>query len=417
MRSKVFIIFYLCMGYSHLQAQFNLGGEIRPRFEYRHGARDLPGIDDKAAVHITQRSRLNLSYTFEKKWEAYLSVQDIRVWGEQGDRGDASTFNLYEGWAQVNLTDRWKVKIGRQELDYDDGHLFNPRNWGQTGRTHDVGVVKFIDSTFQAHLVAGYSQNRAKNFDSFYEQEDYYKNLQMIWLNKDFSNHWTASFKAINRGLQRADSTIAYDQTIGGNLYFQQNKLSFRGLAYGQIGEGREVERKRAYMISAQAGYYLSKKFQLLLKADILSGTDTEKAMNPLNQETNSFDVLYGYRHKYYGHLDYFYLNFTPSTGLEDIVFSFKYKATPRLTTKFDLHTFYAQSTLAPLSDLQSPVDSRLGEELDLGFEYLAYDNVKIKGGYSQMFATESMEVLKGEGSKDEIANWFWLQASFKFKQ
>lgn len=416
MRYTILIIIFFLSGIMIVQAQFKLGGEIRPRFEYRHGARDLPKAEDKAGVHISQRSRLNLGYRFENQWEAYLSIQDVRVWGEQGDRGDASTFNLYEGWAQANLAARWKLKIGRQELDYDDGHLFNPRNWGQTGRTHDVGVLKFIDSTFQAHLVAGYSQNRASNFDSFYDQEDYYKNLQMLWLEKVFSKQWKASFKAINRGVQRADSTVAYDQTIGGNLYFQQYRFSFKGLAYGQFGEGLEVDHKRAYMISAQAAYYLSKSFQILFKADILSGTDTEKVMDPLNQETNSFDVLYGYRHKYYGHLDYFYLNFTPSTGLEDIVFSFKYKPTPRLTTMFDLHSFYTQATLAPVTDLQSPVESHLGEELDLGFEYIAYDNVKIKGGYSQMFATESMEVLKGKGSKDELANWFWLQASFKLQ-
>ena len=129
------------------------------------------------------------------------------------------------------------------------------------------------------------------------------------------------------------------------------------------------------------------------------------------------FDVLYGYRHKYYGHLDYFYLKFVPTTGLEDFVLSFKYKATPRLKTSLDIHSFSTYATLSPTTDLQTTVDSRLGEELDLAFEYQAYENLKIKGGYSQMFATESMEVLKGSGSKEELANWLWLQAAFKFQE
>lgn len=403
--------------FTYAYAQFTLGGELRPRFEYRHGAHDLPSTDAQAGVHISQRSRLNVSYDFEEKWQAHIAIQDIRVWGEQGDRGDASTFNLYEGWVQGKLAQKWQFKLGRQELNYDEGYLFNPRNWGQPGRTHDVGLLKFTDSTFQAHLVAGYSQNRAENFNTFYDQQDYYKNLQMLWLHKDISSRWNASLMAVNRGLQRADSTLAYDHTLGGNLKFKQSRFSLRVEAYGQFGDGLEVERKNAFLWSAQAAYYLSKNMQISLKTDIVSGTDTEKAADPLAQETNTFDVLYGYRHKYYGHMDYFYLGFAPNTGLEDIVFGFKYKPMSRLTVTLDLHSFYAQASLAPTTDVQAPVESHLGEELDIAFEYQAYEHVKIQGGYSQMFATPSMEVLRGHGDHEEVANWFWLQASFMLQQ
>ncbi|WPP50604.1 alginate export family protein [Catalinimonas niigatensis] len=398
-------------------AQFTFGGEIRPRFEYRHGAHDIPSSDDKAAIHISQRSRLNVAYAFDEKWEAYLSIQDVRVWGEQGDRGDASTFNLYQGWVQGNLAKKWQFKLGRQELSYDDGYLFNPRNWGQPGRTHDVGLIKFTDSTFQLHLLAGHSQNRADNFNTFYDQQDYYKNLQMLWMHKEIANQWKASFVAVNRGLQRTDSTLAYDHTMGGNLAFKQSKYSFRIQAYGQFGDGLEIDRKSAYLWSAQAAYYLSRNLQISLKTDIVSGTDTQTTQDPLAQETNTFDVLYGYRHKYYGHMDYFYLSFAPSTGLEDLVFGLKYKPVPRLTTTVDLHSFYAQASLTSPTDVQEPVDSHLGEELDIAFEYQAYEHVKVQGGYSQMFATPSMEVLRGHGNHKETANWIWLQASFILKQ
>jgi hypothetical protein len=239
----------------------------------------------------------------------------------------------------------------------------------------------------------------------------------MLWLHKDLSSHWNASLIAVNRGLQRPDSTVAYDQTLGGNVAFREGKFSFRVQAYGQFGEGLEVEHKKAFLWSSQVAYYLSKNLQLSFKTDIVSGTDTEKSMNPLAQETNTFDVLYGYRHKYYGHMDYFYLSFAPSTGLEDVVFGLKYKPVSRLTTTLDFHSFYAQATLSPSTDVQTPVDNHLGEEVDMAFEYKVYDQVKIKGGYSHMFATSSMEVLRGHGNYEETANWFWLQASFILKQ
>ncbi len=408
------ILFFFSFG---AYAQFTFGGEIRPRFEYRHGARQLPSIGDKANVHVSQRTRLNVDYKFEEKWQAHLSAQDVRIWGEQGDTGDASTFNLYEGWIQAVLSKKWKLKIGRQELSYDEGYLFNPRNWAQTGRAHDVGIIKFNDSTFKGHLLAGYSQNKANNFNTFYDQQDYYKNLQMLWLHKDFSAHWNASFKLINRGLQRPDSTVAYDQTIGGNIRFKQDKISFRALAYGQFGDGLAVKRKKAYLWSAELAYYLTKNLQISLRSDVVSGTNTEKSMNPLAQETNSFDVLYGFRHRYYGHLDYFYLNFTPGTGLEDFVLGLEYKLTSRLKTSVDIHSFYSQAVLASPTDIENSLGSHLGEELDFAFEYQAYKNVKVQGGYSQMFATSSMEVLTGSGSHEEVANWFWLHASFTLNQ
>lgn len=412
---SILLILFIFGSFSLTYAQFTFGGEIRPRFEFRNGAHDLPSSSDKAAIHVSQRSRLNVHYNFEDKWQAHLSLQDVRVWGEQGDRGDSSTFHLYEGWAAVNLTQKWQFKLGRQELDYDDGYLFNPRDWGQPGRTHDVGLLKFTDSTFQAHLLYGHSQSDAENFNTFYDQQDYYKNLQMLWLHKDLSSTWNASLIAINRGLQRPDTTLAYDQTLGGNVAFREGSFSFRVQAYGQFGEGLNVERKKAFMCSAQAAYYLAKNFQLSLKTDIVSGTDTEKSMNPLAQETNTFDVLYGYRHKYYGHMDYFYLSFAPDTGLEDIVFGLKYKPLSRLTTTLDFHSFYSQATLASAADAQDPVGSHLGEEVDMAFEYEVYEQVRIKGGYSQMFATPSMEVLRGHGNHEETANWVWLQASFIF--
>jgi hypothetical protein len=53
-----------------------------------------------------------------------------------------------------------------------------------------------------------------------------------------------------------------------------------------------------------------------------------------------------------------------------------------------------------------------LGTEVDLVFSHALSEEVKIMVGYSHLFATPSMEALKG-GSNGQVANWAWLMLSF----
>ena len=60
-------------------AQFTLDGEIRPRFEYRHGFQSVADSNQANAAFVEQRTRLNFGY----KTEGYIfkvTVQDIHVW-------------------------------------------------------------------------------------------------------------------------------------------------------------------------------------------------------------------------------------------------------------------------------------------------------------------------------------------------
>ena len=57
--------------------------------------------------------------------------------------------------------------------------------------------------------------------------------------------------------------------------------------------------------------------------------------------------------------------------------------------------------------------DSNLGTEVDIVFKYVIAKNTTLVGGYSQMFATESMQALKG-GNHKNTNNWAWLMIDFK---
>lgn len=58
-------------------------------------------------------------------------------------------------------------------------------------------------------------------------------------------------------------------------------------------------------------------------------------------------------------------------------------------------------------------MSNALGTELDLIFGYKWTKDISFNGGYSQLFATETMEVLKG-GNKDNNNNWAWLMITVK---
>ena len=58
-------------------------------------------------------------------------------------------------------------------------------------------------------------------------------------------------------------------------------------------------------------------------------------------------------------------------------------------------------------------MNAYLGTEIDAFFAYTLSKEVNIQGGYSQMMAGATMEIIKG-GSKDQVSNCAWLMGTFK---
>jgi hypothetical protein len=69
-------------------------------------------------------------------------------------------------------------------------------------------------------------------------------------------------------------------------------------------------------------------------------------------------------------------------------------------------HVFNAANTV--LAANGNEMDNYLGTEIDFTAGYSVHKFVNITGGYSQMFATDTMQRLKG-GDVDHTNNWAWL--------
>ncbi|SFW43056.1 hypothetical protein SAMN05660313_01638 [Cellulophaga fucicola] len=57
--------------------------------------------------------------------------------------------------------------------------------------------------------------------------------------------------------------------------------------------------------------------------------------------------------------------------------------------------------------------DNYLGTEIDLTLGYKASKSITFNAGYSQMFATDTMEVIKS-GDASKVNNWAWAMITFK---
>lgn len=109
--------------------------------------------------------------------------------------------------------------------------------------------------------------------------------------------------------------------------------------------------------------------------------------------------------------MDYFYVGYGNPTGLQDVSTTVSYKK-DKFSAKLVHHEFLAA---ADVYDDTDKMDSSLGMELDFTLGYKLAKDITFSAGYSQMFASETMEVIKG-GDKGEHNSWTWIMFTIKPK-
>jgi hypothetical protein len=173
-KTKIVLIIALALlGLMEASAQFTLLGQMRTRMEVRNGLGNLTTKGAKAAAFTNQRTRLNFGYKWDKVTFG-ASIQDVRVWGQDASSisiNDGNRLMLHEGWAEVTLAnkadttlkfklfDALSVKIGRQELIYDDVRLIGNLDWLQQARRHDMVLLKGVHHGWQFDIGQAFNQN------------------------------------------------------------------------------------------------------------------------------------------------------------------------------------------------------------------------------------------------------------------
>ncbi|HAA20430.1 MAG TPA: hypothetical protein DCP28_17335 [Cytophagales bacterium] len=394
--------------FTDVQAQFSFEGQLLERAQVRNGARRLPPPDDDPAAFLSQRSRLTANYR-SQDFGTYISVQDVRVWGAFDQENVGPTLNVYKAYGELYLGERLTLKAGRQGMHYDDGYLFADPNWREAGRTHDGIRLAFEDSTFSLHAGGMFNAVGASAFQQPYVVNTY-QNMQWLWTKKMLGEKSHISAIAVRRqfNIVTPDGEASVDTyTLGGEAASGVGPLRMKLVGYYQVGEDR-VQRDVAAWFAALRLHYNLEKVRFAAFGHLVSGTSSSDFFDG-SAKQSSFDILYAFRHRFFGTMDYFYsTSYDPYAGLQNVMIRAEWAPVSKLWLRSDLHYFATQAqVLEPVGGAALP--NYLGTELDLSFTYNWKPQVQFKGGYSQLWGTPTLEALIG-GDSNETANWLWLQ-------
>jgi Alginate export len=428
------LIFLACLSGN---AQFSLSGELRLRTEFRDGYGTPLPEGTNPAFFISQRTRLNFGYEMYRL-KFGLSIQDVRVWGQ-----DVSTINrsttqnnnglmLYEAWAEILLTDTslknkaLSLKIGRQELIYDDQRLIGNSDWVLQGRRFDAGVLKFEATSWSVHLAAAYNQNQENNSGTVYNPTppgnypastnggEMYKSLEFIHVNKRLPAgavsflFFTDQFSRYNLDTINDQPTKTYlsstwtRATTG--FYFNNNfnNVSITASAYYQFGQSFSGQDLSTDLLSGFVLYHFNSRLNAGIGVDYTSG-------GTHGSTSNVFDPLYGTPHKFWGLMDYYYVGSPFGTGgLVDYCIKTKANLTEHSLVTADFHQFSSAQQIKGSKDF--------GQELDLVYNYSLTKEIILEGGYCHYWSTAllSSPTVKNVSNSNSNSNWAYIQVDIR---
>jgi hypothetical protein len=425
MKKGIFFLAFAFLATFNSVAQLQIQGEFRPRFEYRRGYRNIIAENQEDAIFISQRTRLSLYYSLPKV-SFGLSIQDVRIWGDEtsysssGVFGDNASMDLNEAWINIALYSHGNLKLGRQYWTYEDERLVSVRNWNQSQVKYDA--ILFQHKAKKLNFDVGLSwNNSAENISGNDYPTDRMKTLNFAYLKGPVAGWADLSAMVLVSGFTRTDSTpdLNLQATYAGYANFKTGDLKASLSGFYQNGRSRAGKITNAFMFSIKGDYRLN-KVTLGAGIDYLSGNDAARDEISYQEKEHSFDLLYGARHKYYGHLDYFssLQKATGSGGLVDIFLKFSWKFTKKASLNADLHHFSLQNNVKDLSYEGTGtqyLDKKLGPEADLNISWDILDCINLKAGYSVMFPGESMIILQGmEPGQIKNPQWIWVMVAAK---
>lgn len=398
------------------RSQFKLSAEVRPRTEFRNGFKTLkPSEGAEAALFTEQRSRLYLDYKSEK-YVFKLAFQDIRIWGETSQifKEELGKTFLSEGWGQYFFTPDVSLKIGRQIISYDNQRFLGGLEWAQQGRRHDAMLFVYEKEASRTKLHLGLAYNQDDDIVEpallqspgarYYSVGGNYKTMQYGWFHKDFES-MKLSLLALNAGYQNADSTESFKQTFGLIASQALGSVSIGGDLYYQTGEfnSRNVN-------ALLAGVHVILKTSatpVTIGYEYISGKDADDTSTDLT----NFSPDFGTNHAHNGYMDYFFVGpANANVGVQDIYLKTKFNV-GKGSLVVNAHEFLTGSR--QFNDTDEELSKPMGTEIDLVYTVKLDQDITLNLGYSQMFATDTMEELRG-GDASQMTNWAWAMITFK---
>lgn len=202
-RAGIFIGLFCSIYLPETAAQLAINAQLRARSEWRNGFGTLQPLTGSDAFFVSQRTRLNLNYR-HSQYIFHFNLQDVRIWGQDASTissTDGARLGVHEAWAELILSnkkdstfkkkfvDLLSLRIGRQELVYDDQRLLGNLDWLQQGRRHDAVIIKLTEGKWHAEVGTAFNQNT----DAFNYNGTYYTPANIPATIKDSKGNMTNS--------------------------------------------------------------------------------------------------------------------------------------------------------------------------------------------------------------------------------
>ncbi len=376
--------------------QLKIGGQVRPRWEYRNPFLVTGG---EAETWISMRTRVQVTANLDRNVTAFVQLQDVRIWGEESNTlGDfaAGGLDLHQGYIDLrsNGPTVFSGRAGRQDVAYGGQRLVGTVNWVQQGRVFDGLKLRADGSAVRFDL---FGSMLANDITETHDNDEYFL-AAYGQLNR--AGPGALDFYALYNGVP-TDSIRTSQVTLGARWWGQSGPIRFRLEGSYQTGERRAADVS-AFMVGARvAAVFAGGAADVTLWYDYLSGNDDDST------KVKVFDTLFATNHKFYGLADYF-LNIplqTGGRGLQDIAIKGSWKAHRDVTLRTELHSFHA----AQSEGLSS---SRFGEEIDVTAGYRYSSNLNVSAGFAYVFAAPAWAEI-GRLTKDAAWTFLMLDVTF----
>jgi hypothetical protein len=394
--------------------KLRIDAEFRPRTEFRNGYQQLRNDSSSGAFFTNQRLRLSANYSFDNRFIMQVSVQDLRVWGQQDPRSTSATLQLFEGWAEAYVTNKLSVRVGRQRLVYDNQRLFAENDWRLSAAVHDAINFRYYGPELSSELAFAFNQSSERYFGTDYAPSGFtnYKFLAVSFLRYKYNSHIT--FTGINSTDGYQDKTNSektnFRYTLGGRLEWEMNGLYATFSGYYQGGKNNSGKALSAWYLQPEIRFISSKGLTARIGAEFFSGNNNSIAGNT----DHSFVPLYGVAHRFNGSMDLI-TKFPGDVGGAGLVNPYLFLIQPisaKIDFRADFHTFHLQQDYYTIDDIK--IDRYLGFENDFQITLKPNAVTKIDLGVSYMLPTESLEIIKNSGSSDYNLTWVYLSLTFK---
>jgi len=397
---------------------FTLSGQLRPRFEYRNGAYQALQEGEEPAILVNNRLRLNMDYRFRQDLQLYVSLQQVNIWGQAPqvqviDR--TGGLSVFEAYAALPLGGGFDLKLGRQQIVLDEDRIFGSLDWHPAGRAHDAVNINWrpIENLYLRSFFAfnqNYLDGKAAtdkingNVNNpkgqYFTPGQPYQHMEALHAHYAFTPEQQLSFLFANLGLRNDDRADYNMQTFGVHYRGRSQDLSYGAEAYLQTGKNNTGATKEAYLLAAMVGYKFLPSLSATMGIDYLSGNNTPDS----SDKDKVFTPFSGTNHKFYGFMDYYYVNNTPQIPQVGL-FNPYISATLKTSEKGNLYAAGHYFRSAGKIDGKT---RNLGVEADLVYTHKLQPFASLQVGYSVHKVSGSYNALRGFSATRPWQDWFW---------